>query len=165
MPRPTNKTELLALGETNFKKLFDLIESFPNEEQSKEFPKGTMNRNISDILMHLHEWHLMTTSWYTTGMKGEKPDMPAKGYTWKTMPYLNKFIWKKHKEEELESAKRKVKASYESLRKIIESHSDEELFTKKKYPWTGSTSLGSYLVSATSSHYDWARKLIKRAMK
>ena len=42
---------------------------------------------------------------------------------------------------------------------------DEELFTKKKYHWTGSTSLGSYLVSATSSHYDWALKLIRKSIK
>ena len=36
---------------------------------------------------------------------------------------------------------------------------------KKKYKWTGSTSLGAYLVSATSSHYDWAYKLIKKCLK
>ncbi|MGO3678157.1 MAG: ClbS/DfsB family four-helix bundle protein, partial [Microbacteriaceae bacterium] len=29
------------------------------------------------------------------------------------------------------------------------------------FPWTGTTSLGSYCVSATSSHYDWAIKKIR----
>jgi hypothetical protein len=47
----------------------------------------------------------------------------------------------------------------------METHSDEELFEKKRYQWTGTTSLGSYLVSATSSHYEWALKLIKRARR
>ena len=42
---------------------------------------------------------------------------------------------------------------------------DDELFEKKRYKWTGSTSLGAYLVSATSSHYDWAFKLIKKCLK
>ncbi|MDR1911573.1 MAG: ClbS/DfsB family four-helix bundle protein, partial [Helicobacteraceae bacterium] len=37
----------------------------------------------------------------------------------------------------------------------------DELFTKNKYEWTGTTSLGSYLISATSSHYDWGLKTIK----
>jgi hypothetical protein len=48
---------------------------------------------------------------------------------------------------------------------IIEKHTDEELFTKKKYAWTGTTSLGSYLISATSSHYDWGLKTIKLLRK
>ena len=33
------------------------------------------------------------------------------------------------------------------------------------YHWTATTSLGSYLVSATSSHYDWALKLIRKSIK
>ncbi|MEL6140134.1 MAG: ClbS/DfsB family four-helix bundle protein, partial [Bacteroidota bacterium] len=33
------------------------------------------------------------------------------------------------------------------------------------YAWTGTTSLGAYLISSTSSHYDWAYKLIKRCKK
>ncbi|HOP45228.1 MAG TPA: ClbS/DfsB family four-helix bundle protein, partial [Flavobacteriales bacterium] len=41
----------------------------------------------------------------------------------------------------------------------------EELFEKKRYRWTGSTSLGAYLVSATSSHYDWALKLIQKVLR
>jgi hypothetical protein len=48
---------------------------------------------------------------------------------------------------------------------IIEKHSDHELFTKKLYKWTGSTSLGSYLVSNTSSHYTWAYDLIRKWLK
>ena len=35
----------------------------------------------------------------------------------------------------------------------------------KYYAWTGTTSLGSYCVSATASHYDWALKKIKKHQK
>jgi len=48
---------------------------------------------------------------------------------------------------------------------IIEIHNDDELFTKKKYNWTGTTSLGSYFISATSSHYDWGFGTIKPLKK
>ena len=54
--------------------------------------------------------------------------------------------------------------SFEKVFSIIEKHTEEELFTKKKYKWTSSTSLGSYLISATSSHYDWALKLMKKGL-
>jgi hypothetical protein len=48
---------------------------------------------------------------------------------------------------------------------MIEKHTDEELFEKKKYPWTGSTSLGAYFISATCSHYLWAYDLIRKWLK
>lgn len=165
MARPTNKTELLDLSKQNFESLLEFIENLSQEEQKKEFPKGTMNRNIRDVLMHLHHWHLMMLDWYTIGMKGDKPEIPAKGYTWKTTPELNKWIWEKYNDTSLKDAKDNFKSSYNQIRKLIEKHIDEELFEKKKYKWTGTTSLGAYLVSATSSHYDWAIKLIKKAKK
>ena len=165
MARPKNKAELLILSKKNFELLMDFIESFSNEEQNADFPKGTMNRNIRDVLMHLHHWHLMMLDWYKAGMKGEKPDMPAKGYTWKTTPELNRWIWEKHKDTTLEEAKKNCKSSYEKVRSLIDKQTNEELFEKKRYKWTGTTSLGAYLVSATSSHYDWAIKLIKKSKK
>lgn len=165
MARPKSKPELLELSSKNFQKLFDFIEQKSKEEQLKEFPNGTMNRNIRDVLVHLHHWHLMMLEWYKVGMSGAKPEMPAKGYTWKTTPELNKWIWEKYQNIELKKAKSLLKKSHKDIQKIIENHSDEELFEKKRYKWTGSTSVGAYLISATSSHYDWAFKLIKKATK
>jgi len=165
MPRPTNKAELLTLSATNYQKLLDRIESLTPEQQEEEFPKGTMNRNIRDVLTHLHHWHLMMKEWYDVGMTGAKPDIPAKGYTWKTTPELNKSIWEQYQGTELSESKKLLEESHQMIRKMIEQHSDEELFEKKRYKWTGTTSLGAYLISATSSHYDWALKLIKKAKK
>ncbi|UJH68480.1 ClbS/DfsB family four-helix bundle protein [Allomuricauda sp. SCSIO 65647] len=163
MPRPKTKDELLRLAHANFERLEVYVEDCPKEEQLREFPKGTLNRNIRDVLAHLHHWHLMFLEWYRIGITGVKPEMPAKGYTWKTLPELNKEIQKRYSNTDLEKVKSLLKSSFGEVFNIIESHSDEELFTKKKYGWTGSTSLGAYLISATSSHYDWALKLIKKA--
>jgi hypothetical protein len=98
-------------------------------------------------------------------MMGAKPDIPAEGYTWKTTPALNKLIWEKYRETDLGEIRKMLQDSFEKIRKVIENHSNEEFFEKKRYKWKGATSLGSYLVSATSSHYDWALKFIKRGMK
>ena len=165
MPKPKSKQELIESSQSNYEKLMNLVNSFSENEVNKEFPKGTLNRNIRDVLAHLHHWHLMLSEWYTIGMKGEKPDMPAKGYTWKTLPDLNKQIWKIYREVELNEIKIKLRSSYSDIQELINAHSDEELFEKKKYKWTGTTSLGAYLISNTSSHYDWAIKRIKKSMK
>ena len=91
--------------------------------------------------------------------------MPAKGYTWKTAPKLNRKIWEQYRHSPLSEVKHKLATSHQSVCELIDSHTNEELFEKKHYKWTGSTSLGAYLISATSSHYDWATKLIKKASK
>ena len=165
MPRPKSKSELLQLSQDNFMKLNDFIDQKSRGEQEKEFPKGTMNRNVRDVLAHLHHWHLLTLDWYKIGMSGEKPEMPAKGYTWKTTSDLNKWILENYQSSTLKKVRKLLNKSFQQVQGIIESHSDEELFEKKKYKWTGSTSLGAYLISATSSHYDWAFKLIRKATK
>lgn len=165
MARPKSKSDLLEQAQANYKKLIHLVESYPLINQKKDFQKETLNRNIKDVLAHLHAWHLMFLDWYTVGMSGQKPDMPAKGHTWKTLPDLNREIQRRYAQVSLEDAKGLLRQSYNTIIKLIEMHSDDDLFTKKKYHWTGSTSLGAYLISATSSHYNWAFKLIKRGKK
>ena len=165
MPRPTTKATLLELSQANYDKLLALINGYGPEEQEAEFPEGTMNRNIRDVLAHLHQWHNMMLDWYTVGMTGAKPHMPAKGYTWKDTSKLNRKIWEDYQATSLAAAKNLLDQSHVAVRQLIERHSEEELFEKKRYHWTGSTSLAAYLISATSSHYDWAYKLIRKVKK
>lgn len=165
MARPKSKADLQELSSKNHTLLIDYISSLSEEEKQQEFPTGTLNRNIRDVLGHLHEWHLMMLNWYEIGMSGKKPDIPAKGYTWKTTSELNHKIQQKYSDTSLIDIQSLLDKSHAELQDIIKKHTDEELFEKKRYHWTGSTSLGAYLISATSSHYDWALKLIKRCRK
>lgn len=165
MPRPKNKTELEQLSKANFNTLLALVDNLTEEDRLREFPPGTMNRNIRDVLAHLHAWHILFLNWYSVGMRDEIPDMPAPGYSWKTTPELNRKIFEDYSNVGLEAVRALLMNSFQDVQRIIQAHDNEELFTKKRYSWTGSTSLGSYLVSATSSHYDWALKLIRKAKK
>ena len=90
MSRPQTKIALINLSNENFKKLNDFINALNLTEQSKEFSKGTMNRNIRDVLSHLHKWHLMFLNWRKIGMSGDKPPVPAQGYSWKETHAFNK---------------------------------------------------------------------------
>jgi len=168
MPRPTNKKELLTLSETNLNKLLDLVNELPDDIKTKTFTKNELNdrdKTISDILCHLHEWHNMMQDWYKIGMSGKKPAIPAEDVTWQTLPVLNRRIWEKCKGTELEKAIALLQKSHKAVMALIEKHTDDELFTKKKYPWTGTTSLGAYFISSLSSHYDWGIKTIKPLKK
>ncbi|EUJ59890.1 hypothetical protein MCOL2_05518 [Listeria fleischmannii FSL S10-1203] len=47
----------------------------------------------------------------------------------------------------------------------MEPFSNNELFQKGAVSWSGGTTLGSYFISTTSSHYDWAIKKLKKHQK
>ncbi len=55
--------------------------------------------------------------------------------------------------------------SHEKVMALAEKFSDDELFAKKHFDWTGTSNLGSYFISTTSSHYDWAIKKLKAHRK
>ena len=163
MPRPKTKDQLLSLSQENFDHLFSLIEPLPNE--LREAAGVNEEWSIKDILAHLKAWHELFFIWYEEGSQGDKPEMPAPGYTWKTTPELNEKIYQEHRTQAYDKVAPELKASHQKMMALINDHSDEELFTKKKYKWTGSTSLGSYAVSASSSHYQWAIDLIRKWKK
>jgi len=162
MARPNCKNDLLERSSESYSALMQYITDLSPELLDKPFPKGTLNRNIRDVLAHLHQWHLLFLKWHEQGMAGNKPAMPAKGYTWKETPRLNADIQKKYRSHTLNEVVNKLMGSHLEIEQLIRRYSDKELFTKKRYKWTGSTSLGAYLVSSTSSHYQWALKLIKK---
>ena len=58
-----------------------------------------------------------------------------------------------------------LKESHKAILEIIQTFSNGELFSKQIFDWTGTTTLGSYCVSATASHYDWATKKLKAHKK
>ena len=163
MTRPSNRESLLNESQKFFDRLLELVASIPNDK--KVIPGVNGEWTVKDVLAHLCAWHSLIETWYIEGMAGNKPEMPAPGYTWKTTPQLNERIFQDHKNESLDLVFQNLRNSHSKVQGMIEKHSDEDLFTKKRYPWTGSTSMGSYFVSATSSHYQWAIDLIKKWLK
>ncbi|GHV07392.1 hypothetical protein AGMMS50229_14150 [Campylobacterota bacterium] len=75
----------------------------------------------------------MMENWYQTGMAGKKPAIPAEGITWQTLPILNHRIYEKYRGTDLEKSISLFKESHNKIMDIIEKHTDDELFTKKKY--------------------------------
>lgn len=141
------------------------IEGFNRIQRHAEFPFSHRDRNVRDVLAHVLEWQQMFFNWYEVGMAGEKPDMPATGFTWKTTPQLNAKIWERYQSMSLKKVREQLDASHDRTCELIDKHTQDELFEKRRYAWTGTTSLGAYLISATSAHYQWATKLLSKYAK
>ena len=123
---------------------------------------GVQDQNARDLLMHLHEWQKMLIEFHDKNMAGERVAFLPNGFNWKTTPELNQLFWENYQNVPLDKAKELLAHSHAELMKRIKQHTDAELFTKKFYDWTGTTSLGAYFVSALGSHYDWAAKRLKK---
>lgn len=158
----------MTAAESEFAKLITLLATVPpavRDDIAWQAPIDDQSRNPRDVLTHVHAWHLLTLGWYEAGERGEKPAIPGPGLTWRDLPTLNARIWTDFEHTSYGEAVRLVTESHQRILDVIDSRTDTELFTKKLYPWTGTTSLGAYLVSASSSHYVWAIKTVKAQLK
>ncbi len=136
-----------------------------DEEKSADIVPNERDKNVRDVLVHLYEWHCLLLNWIQTNTNGKPaPFLPAP-YNWKTYPQMNVAFWEKHQNTSYTDAEAMLKKTHKEVMAIIETFSNEDLFSKGAFDWTGTTTLGSYCVSATSSHYDWAIKDIKKALK
>ncbi|MCD8261120.1 MAG: ClbS/DfsB family four-helix bundle protein [Bacteroides sp.] len=165
MARPTTKEQLKQSSEENFHKLFTLIHSMTQEEQEKLFSFENRDKNIRDVLVHLYEWHQLLLKWVHSNRSGNRTDFLPKPYNWKTYPQMNIVFWEKHQNTPLKEAVILLQKSHSDVMTLMDLFSEEELFTKKYFSWTGTSSLGAYCISATSSHYDWAMKKIRKHKK
>lgn len=162
MPRPSNKNDLVVAAETSYRQLLELLSMFSREQLSMEFSFPHRDRCVRDVLAHLHEWQVLFLDWYAAGMDERLVLMPAPGFSWKETPRLNAALREKNQRTSLMRIRSKLQETHIQLLHLILAHTNSELFEKGRYSWTRSTTLGSYLTSATSAHYSWAIKLLRK---
>ena len=153
MPRPRTKEDLMIAAKENYDKLNVLIAKLSDEELNTPFDFSSdekkkeahwkRDKNLRDILIHLYEWHQLLLNWVDTNLKGV-----AKPFN-----------------TSLEDAKEMFHKSHKDILELAERFTNKELFSKDVYKWVGGSVLGSYFVSTTSSHYDWAMKKLKAHQK
>ncbi|MCG8451561.1 MAG: ClbS/DfsB family four-helix bundle protein [Spirochaetales bacterium] len=175
MPRAKTKEDLLKDAQRKYEQLTELMQTLPKEVLAREMDfskdeKKSQNhwqrdKNLRDVLVHLYEWHQLLITWVKANMGGTLQSFLPHPYNWKTYGEMNMEFWKKHQKTPLEQSKLLLHQSHHHVFSLVESLTNEELFTRKYFSWTGNTNLGSYCVSALASHYDWAIKKLKAHKK
>lgn len=159
MSRPTTRDELLERIDTDYQAMWAVVDLLPID--AREQPGACEQWSVKDLLAHLDAWHELLLGWESDGRAGARPPMPAPGLTWKQTPELNEAIWQRTRADSWDDVVARLDASHRRVRDVVAAYSDDDLFAKKRFAWTGSTSVGSYAVSATTSHYDWVRKQLR----
>ena len=175
MNRPRTKTDLLATATSNYEKLNTIIIGLTEKEISTSFDflgdekkkeaHWKRDLNLRDVLIHLYEWHQLLINWVRSNQNGDNQPFIPTPYNWKTYGEMNLEFWQKHQSTSLEDARAMLERSHAEVLKLAEAFTNEELFSKGVYKWVGGSTLGSYFVSVTASHYDWAIKKLKAHKK
>ncbi|MGG5331328.1 ClbS/DfsB family four-helix bundle protein [Enterococcus sp. AZ163] len=174
MARPTTKIDLIQTSNETFTKLMELLNSIPEDQVTATFTFDTgkekgahweRDKNLRDILVHLYEWHQLLIDWVTTNLAGEEKLFLKEGYNWKTYGAMNDEFWGKHQNTSYKDALALLKESHSAVIKLAEPLSNDELFSKGAFTWVGGSTLSSYFVSSTSSHYQWALKKTRKFKK
>lgn len=161
MSKPTTKKEIIETAQKERAALEEFLATLTPEQMTQ--PNMIGEWAFKDVLAHLFEWEGMVMQWYETGKKGKTPAVPSAGYNWGQLPALNHTIFLKYRDVPLAEIQKTFKALYKKIVKTIESIPEKELFTRKIYPWTNKNPLAVYFISATSSHYRWARTTIRKS--
>lgn len=171
MSRPKTKEDLMTSAKENYEKLEAIISKMSEEElntpfdfskdEKKKEAHWRRDKNLRDVLIHLYEWHQLILNWVNSNKNGEEKAFLPQPYNWKTYGEMNVEFFKKHQDTPLQKAKEMLKQSHAEVLDLAETFTNDELFSKGAYEWVGGSVLGSYFVSVTSSHYDWAIKKIK----
>lgn len=175
MPRPTTKNDLIQASDEQFNKLTTLLSELTEAEKEQTFdwssqktgPEAHWERdqNVKDVLIHLYEWHQLLLKWVNANQNNNpQPFLPAP-YNWRSYGEMNVEFTKKHQATTTKEAEELLNNSHQEVMAIIESFDNDALFSKKYFDWTGTSTLGSYCVSATSSHYEWALKKLRKFKK
>lgn len=140
MARAQTKEELQEAAITTYHKLLQLIDSMTEEERNSPFDFSLdekkkeahwkRDKNLRDVIMHLYEWHNLLLHWLENNKAGIRKPFLIEGYNWKTYGDMNQQFWKNCQKVSLPDAMERLQNSHQEIMKVMESMTNEELFTK-----------------------------------
>ena len=131
-------------------------------DQKKCGVRWQNDRCLRDLLIHLHEWQLLMSTFVQNIREGHLKDYLPDAYR-KNYHEMEKMLIEKHQSTTLDEARNLLKQSHEEMLHLAESFSEEELFTKGYYKVTYTTTMAAYFLSVTP--YGQALKILKTHQK
>lgn len=174
MARPQTKEDLLTAASENFEKLQTLLAEMSDDKKKESFTFDiskekaahfTRDKNTRDVLIHLYAWLQLLIDAIDAQQSGKEHSFLPTPYNWRTYGEMNQEIWEKYQNTSEIEAETLLTGAHTKVMELLAEYSNEELFSKGFFDWTGTSTMGSYCVSATASHYDWALKKLRKHIK
>lgn len=158
MAKPASKAKLLSEIKTRHKRLKEKIAGISPDIMLK--PKTVGAWSVKDTIAHITAWERMFLTWYNDGLAGKKIDLPKE-----TLGVINRRIFEKNLSRDLDDVLNDFAVTYRQILSTIESLSEEDIFTRGKFTWTGNKKLFAYIWANTAGHYAEHLTAIKRMKK
>ncbi|MGI9823886.1 ClbS/DfsB family four-helix bundle protein [Agromyces sp. Marseille-Q5079] len=162
MSVPTNRVQLEAAAVRGFHRFDEAIESIPEAEREAPFPREGRDRDIRDVIDHLHAWHELLLGWLDAERAGEPVAYPAEGYTWAQLDELNAVLRERYRGKSLAEARERLRGSHITVLARIETLSDDDLFDPAAHDWLGGP-LAEPVHECLGGHYAWALETLDAA--
>lgn len=173
MPKPENKAQLIASAQADFEALMQTIEdadsqalTTPFVPSAKESKCATFQQGMDakDLLVHALEWQRLQADFVDNIRKGTPKDFIPEPYR-KDYKAMDRANFEKHRTTSFAEALAMLRESHTSMMRLMESFSEEELFGKKIFKVTYTTTMAAYFISVTSSPYSQSLKKLKSHLR
>ncbi|MBM7503192.1 ClbS/DfsB family four-helix bundle protein [Agromyces aurantiacus] len=171
MSIPNDRADLVRQAEERFDQLEDAIDHWlaraheagravssatPHEPVSDGAEPAPRDRDVVDVLNHLHAWHMLLLGWLEADAAGRAPAYPADGYTWRDLDRLNRDLRDRYRGDgELAAARERLRASHDAALARIDALDDRAIFDEGK-AWLGGATLAEPVHECLGGHYAWA---------
>src|SRR5512133_35097 len=142
MPKPTTKADLLKEVYSEREKLETLLATIPTDVFANKKVQGEWT--AKDVVSHLIAWEQMVILWVKSGYEGKAIPVPAEGFKWSDLPALSDRIFNEHKDEPAADVLKKFVESYQQILDLLNSISEQDLFTPGLHKWQNKNMLAAY---------------------
>lgn len=126
---------------------------------------GVVNQSsVKDIIAHIMEWEAMFFPWYEASLRGETPEVPGPGLTWKDLDGINQRIYEKHCARPLEEILADFRAVHQRLEDTVNAMNPDQRATPGYFTFTCGGSVIDWM-NAYAAHDMWAKKKILAWLK
>jgi hypothetical protein len=164
MPLPTTKAELIENLSQAYTKLDSEFDAVNSEYEKQKDIEGHLS--CCDIVSYQIGWAKLLMGWDQQELKGETPQMPAKGFKWNQLGELAQSFYVSDSEKSLSQLRKEFYKSYQQLITWIESLTLEEIFELHQRKWTGDKwAIVKWVQVNTIAPYRSARTKVRRWKK
>ncbi len=121
------------------------------------------DRRTTDVLTHVHAWHLLLEGWLADDAAGRPVHYPAKGYTWAMLGELNDRIYDDLRGLLYAEARERLVASHGRAVALVEALTTEQLTQSGAYPWLGDEVMANVAHECLGAHYAWGERILDAA--
>lgn len=159
---PVDRTHLISLINSQFDKLWRLIEPITKDEALYTVDDDF---TIKDLIAIRVWWSASLVKWVKSGQRGKTMALPALGYTWRDTPALNRKIAEESRTKSFAFLRKQLAANKDHILALVSELSDAELEQLDVYDWAGKWPIMRWISVSSSSQYAGATRQIRKALR